>query len=374
MIGLKRVIISVINDLVTDQRVNKSCLTLQKAGFDVLLVGRKLRRSPEMDKRPYSSRRMRLLFEKGPMFYAEYNIRLFLFLLFHRASCLLSNDLDTLLPNFWISRLKGIKLIYDSHEYFTEVPELVSRPKVQRVWRRIEEYVLPKMKEMITVNESIANLFREKYGIKVNVIRNIPMRSLLPKPASREEMGLPADKHLLILQGSGINIQRGSEELVEAMSYLDDCFLMIIGGGDVLPVLKKKVKDRHWEDRVRFFSRMPYNNMMAITQLAEIGFTLDKDTNLNYKFSLPNKLFDYIQANVSIIASRLPEIERIITKYDIGTFIENHRPETIAKTIRNVISDENILRKWKNNLIFAAQNLCWENEEKKLMTIYEQYL
>lgn len=371
---MERVIVSVTNDLVTDQRVNKSCLTLQKVGFDVLLVGRKLRKSPEMDERPYSSRRMRLIFEKGPMFYAEYNIRLFLFLLFHRASCLLSNDLDTLLPNFWISHLKGIKLIYDSHEYFTEVPELVNRPKVQRVWRRIEEYVLPKMKEMITVNESIANLFREKYGIKVNVIRNIPIRGMLPKSVSREEIGLPADKHLLVLQGSGINIQRGSEELVESMSYLDDCFLMIIGGGDVLPVLKKKVKDRHWENRVRFFSRMPYNNMMAITQLAEIGFTLDKDTNLNYKFSLPNKLFDYIQASVPVIASRLPEIEHIITEYDIGTCIENHRPETIAKTIRNVISDENILKRWKNNLTFAAQNFCWENEEKSLMVIYEQYL
>lgn len=371
---MKRVIVSVINDLVTDQRVNKSCLTLQKAGFEVLLVGRRQRKSPPMDMRPYKSKRMRLLFEKGPFFYAEFNIRLFVFLLFHRCDCLLSNDLDTLLPNFWISKLKNADLIYDSHEYFTEVPELVNRPKVQRVWRRIEEYVLPKMNEMIAVNQSIANLFHEKYGIKVHIIRNIPMKKMLPAPASRKEVGLNPEKHVLVLQGSGINIHRGAEELLDAMAYLDDCQLVIIGGGDVLPILKEKVATNHWEDRVKFFPRMPYQKMMAITQIAELGFTLDKDTNLNYRFSLPNKLFDYIQAGVPVIASRLTEIERVITDYNIGDFIENHDPKTIASTVKKALNDKKNMSLWKNNIIFAAKDLCWENEEKVLLRIYEKYI
>ncbi|MBR3709728.1 MAG: glycosyltransferase [Bacteroidales bacterium] len=370
---MKRVIVSVINDLVTDQRVNKSCLTLQKMGYEVLLVGRKLRKSPPMDERTYRTKRMKLLFEKGPLFYAEFNTRLFFFLLFHKAHLLLSNDLDTALPNYFISRLKGIKMIYDSHEYFTETPELVHRPRVQRVWKRIEGFVVPKLKEMITVCDSIAELFEEKYGVKCHVVRNIPPRAALPPKGDKQALDLPMDKHLLVLQGSGINIQRGAEELVESMQYLDDCYLMVIGGGDVLPVLKQMVADLRIEERVRFLPRMPYQQMMAYTQLAELGFVLDKDTNLNYRFCLPNKLFDFIQAGVPIVASHLVEIEKIIKKYDIGLFIPDHDPKSIAETIKEGLGDASKRMLWKQGLTQAAEELCWENEQKTLIEIYKNY-
>lgn len=370
---MNRVIVSVINDLVTDQRVNKSCLTLQKMGYEVLLVGRKQRKSPPMDARPYASHRMRLLFEKGPLFYAEYNIRLFFFLLFHRSHLLLSNDLDTALPNYFNSRLKGIRMIYDSHEYFTETPELVTRPRVQKVWKRIEGFVVPRLKEMITVCDSIAELFHEQYGVDCHVVRNIPPRAALPPKGDKGALDLPEDRHLLVLQGSGINIQRGAEELVEAMRYLDDCFLMVIGGGDVLPALKQMVVDFKIEDRVRFLPRMPYQQMMAYTQLAELGFVLDKDTNLNYRFCLPNKLFDFIQAGVPIVASQLVEVGKIIRKYDIGLFIPDHDPKSIAATIRQGLEDAESRARWQRGLSKAAEELCWENEQQTLMEIYKHY-
>ena len=370
---MKRVIVSVINDLVTDQRVNKSCLTLQKMGYEVLLVGRRQRKSPPMDERPYGTHRMKLLFEKGPLFYAEYNTRLFLFLLFHKANLLLSNDLDTALPNYFISKMKGVRMIYDSHEYFTETPELVTRQKVQKVWKRIEGFVVPRLKEMITVCDSIAELFEQKYGVKCHVVRNIPPRAALPPKGDKKALNLPEDKHLLVLQGSGINIQRGAEELVEAMQYLDDCHLMIIGGGDVLPTLKQMSHDLHIEDRIRFFPRMPYQQMMAYTQLAELGFVLDKDTNLNYRFCLPNKLFDFIQAGVPIVASNLVEVGKIIKKYDIGLFIPDHDPKSIAATIRQGLDDQEARMRWQKGLLEAAQDLCWENEQQTLIEIYKHY-
>lgn len=370
---MKRVIVSVINDLVTDQRVNKSCLTLQQMGYEVLLVGRKQRKSPPMDERPYSTHRMKLLFEKGPLFYAEFNTRLFFFLLFHKADFLLSNDLDTALPNYFISRMKCVRMIYDSHEYFTEAPELVDRPRVQRVWKRIEGFVVPRLKEMITVCDSIAALFEEKYKVKCHVVRNIPPKAALPPKGDKTVLNLPDDKHLLVLQGSGINIQRGAEELVEAMQYLDDCFLMVIGGGDVLPTLKQMSKDMHIEDRIRFLPRMPYQQMMAYTQLAELGFVLDKDTNLNYRYCLPNKLFDFIQAGVPIVASNLVEVGKIIKKYNIGLFIPDHDPRSIAATIREGLDNAAQRSEWQQGLSNAAGDLCWEKESQVLMEIYAHF-
>jgi len=369
----KKVLVSVINDLVTDQRVHKVCLTLVSLGFDVTLIGRKLPKSLPMDKRPYKSHRMRLLFKKGPLFYGEYNKRLFLYLLFHKVDLLVSNDLDTLLPNFLIHRLKKVPIVYDSHEYFTQVPELVGRPRVQKIWKRIESWIFPKLKDVFTVNDSIADLFENDYGIRPRVVRNIPIRKNHVNPATRKQLGLSEEKKILILQGSGINVERGSEEMLEAMKYIDNAILLIIGGGDVIDVLKEMAKSPELKGKVIFKPKQTYQNLMLYTACADIGLTLDKDTNLNYRFSLPNKLFDYIHAGIPVLATPLPEIKKIINRYDIGDFIPSHKPKEIAEKVNQILADQTLMLNWKKNASFAAENLTWQNEEKELKEVYSKY-
>ncbi len=372
--ALKKIIVSVINDLVTDQRVHKVCTYLHDTGFDVLLIGRKLPDSPEMDERPYKSKRMKLLFKKGPAFYAEYNIRLFLFLLIHKSNILLSNDLDTLLPNFLIHKIRKTPIVYDSHEYFTETPELVNRPFVQSVWKRIEKTIFPKLENIFTVNDSIAGLFEKDYGIRPLVVRNIPPIRKRDQNLSREQYKLPENKTILILQGAGINIQRGAEELVQAMQYLENCLLLIIGSGDVLGILKDMVQELKLQEKVAFIPRQKPEKLFQYTCLADIGFSIDKDTNLNYRFSLPNKLFDYVHAGVAVITTPLPEIKRIVDEYQIGCFIQNHKPEHIASVVQNLLDHPQILNTYKENCIKAAQGLHWETEKKQLDKIYLKLL
>lgn len=348
-------------------------MSLMAMGFEVKLVGRLLKGSMPMDDRPYKSHRMRLLFNKGPLFYGEYNKRLFLYLLFHKADLLVSNDLDTLLPNYLIHKLKGIPIVYDSHEYFTQVPELVSRPRVQAVWKKIESWIFPKLKDVFTVNESIADLFEKDYGIRPRVVRNIPLKREKVDTATRKQLGLSEDKKILILQGSGINIHRGSEEMLEAMKYIDDAILLIVGGGDVIDTLKEMAKSPELKDKVIFRSKQPYKKLMQFTASADLGLTLDKDTNLNYRFSLPNKLFDYIHAGIPVLATPLPEIKKIIEEYDIGDFIPSHKPKEIAEKVNQILADQTLMQKWKKNITFAAENLTWQNEEKELREVYKKY-
>lgn len=370
----KKVIVSVTNDLVTDQRVDKVCRTLGSLGFEVTLVGRRKTDSANMDIRSYQTHRMRLLWEKGPFFYAEYNLRLFFYLLGNDVQLLVSNDLDTLLANYLIHRLKSKPLVYDSHEYFTETPELVSRPRVQKIWKTIERHIFPKLGDVFTVNESIAAFYEKAYKIQLNVVRNIPPLVEMPFTSTRDSLGLPAGKNIILMQGAGINIQRGAEEAVEAMQYLNNCVLLIVGGGDVLNLLREKTVELGLNDKVIFVPKQPYARLREYTANADIGLTIDKDTNMNYRFSLPNKLFDYIHCGLPVLASRLPEISRIIEKYKVGTFIENHDPKHIAEQISIMVSDHEQMARWKASALLASRELNWQNEEKVLIRVYSKYV
>lgn len=366
---MRRAIVCVTNDLGTDNRVHRTCVVLRELGWDVLLVGRELPGSLPLQ-RPYGTQRMKLLFRKGALFYAEFNLRLFLLLIQRKAGLIVANDLDTLLASFLAGRLKGSELVYDSHEYFTEVPELQGRA-ARSVWLALERWIFPKLRHVITVNESIAQAYRSRYGIDLTVVRNIPMhRELGPLPL-RRELDLPEDRFILILQGSGINVQRGAEEAVLAMRELPDCLLLLVGGGDAWPVLERMVQEHGLQDRVRLLPRMPYERMMQYTRNADLGLSLDKDTNLNYRYSLPNKLFDYFRAHIPALVTDLPEVAGIVRRYDAGVVIPSPEPARIAAEVKALMGDEERRSALRQNAIFAAASLDGEREKAVLTALFD---
>lgn len=363
----RKIVVLVSNDLEFDQRVAKVCETLRGLNYDITLVGRLLPESKPFE-RPYKIVRFKLPFRKGALFYASLNIRLFFFLLFHSCDVILANDLDTLLPAFLVSRLRGKKLVYDSHEYFTEAEGLTGRAFQKNMWLRIERFIFPKLKHVYTVNESIASIYRKLYRVEVKVVRNMPRCS--PQPmTNRREKQLPADRTIFILQGAYIDPDRGAAEAVEAMCFVENAMLLIIGSGRALDDLKQLVSSKNLHDKVKFFGKMPAAELREYTACADFGLSLDKPLHENYRLSLPNKLFDYLHAGVPVLVSALPELERIIHTYKVGWIIDEVTPEKVAAVMKTAMisPDKATIRA---NCQQAAKELNWEKEEEVLRSIY----
>jgi glycosyltransferase involved in cell wall biosynthesis len=365
----KRIIVSVTSDLVSDNRVHKVCVSLKKMGFDVLLVGRKRRKSLRLKSRNYKTHRLKLIFETGPLFYAEFNFRLFLLLFFSKFNVLLANDLDTLSANFRISKLRKKPLVYDSHEYFTESPELIHRPKVQRFWLNLEEKILPRIKTAYTVCDSIANIYTQKYNVPFRVVRNTPTSKTFSAKIEKKEF---AEK--IVLYQGAVNTGRGLKQAIQAMQFIEGARLVIAGDGYLKPTLEKFVSDNNLTEKVEFKGLLPMDKLAKLTPLADLGLSIEEDLGLNYRYALPNKLFDYIQAQVPVLVTNLPEMKSIVNKYKIGEITNSLEPEKLAEKIKEALFNESLRIGWIKNLELAAKELTWEKEEKILQEIFNPFL
>jgi len=357
------------NDLVIDHRLHRTAITLMETGLNPVLLGRKSCRKEEFPERPYQVKRLRMLFRKGFLLYACVNTRLFSYLLFRKMHMLVSNDLDTLPACFLISRLKGVRLVYDSHEFFTEVPELEGRRFVRTVWKGIEKKLLPRVSYSYTVSESIAKAYQNRYGIKMSVIRNLPMKDR--REARRPDLLECNPRSVIIYQGA-LNMGRGLESMVKAMQYLEHILFQIYGSGPMEKYLKSLVTRLNLDDRVEFMGRVPFDELRQHTRQASLGISIEENLGLNYYYSLPNKLFDYIQAGVPVLVSNLPEMRAIVDRYGVGEVLENHEPVILADQVRRMMEDQLKRMEWKKNLKMAAEELCWEDEAEKLRDVFRE--
>ncbi|MBC7936257.1 MAG: glycosyltransferase [Rhizobacter sp.] len=368
----KKITVSVISDLTTDQRVIRISSSLQQMGFDVTVIARAFGNSLALEDYPFKAKRIRCYFRKGVLQYAEFNGKLFFKLLFCKTDYLLANDLDTLLPNYLISKLRNKKIFYDTHEYFTGVPELKNAPLKRKTWKWIEDRIFPKLPVVYTVNNSVKNAYQAEYGNALGVIRNVPVTSNpTTKPLPQHWQG----KKILLMQGAGINVGRGGLELLEAMRLLNDDYLLVyIGSGTQWETIAQKRVEWKLEERVEMIGKLPPSQLKQFTGLAHIGFSLDSFDDVNYLFNLPNKIFDYIHAGVPLIATAIPEVKIIVDEYGCGICIPDLQAATIGNAIIKMMKDQPIYDQYKINCIKAAKELCWENEREKLKAIYQPYL
>jgi glycosyltransferase involved in cell wall biosynthesis len=361
----RNIIVAVTSDIYTDMRVQKVVSFLVEKGENILVVGRK---TSEFElKVPFKTKRFRLAFNRSFLFYLEYNLRFFFFGLFKSVDLIVANDLDTLLACSLLAKIKRVPVIYDSHEYFTESVGLQGRERVRNVWMKLEETFLPKVSKAYTVSEPIASAYKEKYGVDFKLVRNFP--SVSHFPVLKNEVFFPSKK--VILYQGVFNPNRGLEETIKAMTFLDDEFLFVLAGyGELELVLKTLVHQLGLEKRVIFTGKLPYTEMMQYTYQAFVGIALEAPVGKSFEYSLPNKVFDYIHASLPFISLGTPEVRKIIDKDDVGVIINDNQPQTIADAIQLLADNSVRYNQLKENQRAVKHNYTWENETKVLDAVF----
>jgi glycosyltransferase involved in cell wall biosynthesis len=358
---------AVTTDVVSDMRVRKACEFLVAKNAFVEVVGRRTLSTFDA-KLPFSFTLLNLLFKRGVLFYAEYNLRFFFYGLFKRFDIIVANDLDTLLPCYLLSKLKKAELVYDSHEYFTESVGLQNRPFVRNIWLKIERYVLPKIKRAYTVSPSIAKAYFDKYHVDFKLVRNFPKSKLELKKQS-----FNTNKKVILYQGV-FNPGRNLHSVIESMKHIDNAIFVLIGYGELESELKTQVERWHLKDKVQFLGKLPYEKMMAFAASADLGIALEEPFGDSFKYSLPNKIFDYALVQLPFVTLATHEVKNILSEHKIGVEISFETPEQLAKILSDTLSNSVLLNEIKQNQVVASKHFTWENECKELEKVYEGLL
>lgn len=364
-----KIVFAVTNDLTYDQRMQRICRSMSKVGYNVELIGRMRDFSVPLSNEPYQQIRLKCFFNKGKLFYIEYNLRLLFYLTFSDFQAACAIDLDTIVPVFIIGKLKGAKLAYDAHEYFTEVPEVVRRPVVKKIWEWVERTFVPGFDLVYTVSDGLAELFSDKYQKKFHVIMNLPLPNESANRNPQSAVNTPAT---LLYQGA-LNEGRGLEHLIEAMQNID-AKLILAGEGDLSDTLRTLVKKLHLESKVEFLGYVKPDELKRITAQATIGINLLENKGLSYYYSLSNKFFDYIQAGIPQVCIDFPEYKRINDEYKVAILAKECSVSEIKAAIERLITDTGLYTQLQKNCEVCSRILNWNEEEKKLIALYDELL
>lgn len=372
--SVPRLVFAVTTDLSYDQRMQRICASLARAGYAVLLVGWQRPASVPLGPQPYAQHRLRGWFQHGKLFYLEYNLRLLLYLLGQRATAWACADLDAALPTWLRARLSGQPFVYDAHELFTEVPEVVARPRVQRAWQWVENVIVPRARLRYTVGPTLASLFEARHpGCPFAVVRNVPVATALgptPPPATGQ---LPT----LLYQGA-LNVGRGLAELLAAMPQVP-ARLVICGEGDCSAALRQQAAGLGLlaSGQVEFRGYVLPAELRVLTARATVGIMLLENTGLSYYYSLANKFFDYVQTGIPQLCIDFPEYRALNARHEVAELVPDLAPATLAAALARLLPGGQPGPRYHQlaaNCRRARIEWNWQQEEKTLVKLYRRLL
>jgi glycosyltransferase involved in cell wall biosynthesis len=301
-------------------------------------------------------------------FYLKFIWHIKLKLLSTKASIIFAEDLYTLPFAVIFGKLKRAKIYYDSRELFGYLAGLKDKKLKQTFWKWIEKFFIKKPDCVLVTGQMDSEFLKKEYGIKnIILLRNLPRYY---KPTLNldlhSHLQINNSKKIILYQGVLLK-GRGIEKVYNVLENLPDHVFVIAGGGEYEEHYKKLATVMNLNDQVYFIGKLTQEDLPKVTASADIGVSLIENLSTSYYYALPNKLFEYIMAEVPVIVSNLPQMKEVVEKYDVGFAIDFDNKTELVTAIKKLTEDTSLHESKKQNCHIASQELNWEKEVTNLL-------
>ena len=262
----------------------------------------------------------------------------------------------------------GAKLVYDAHEISTSREGYSS---FRTMTACIERWLMPRAQGTITTTDARAKFFARAYKVaRPTVLQNRPRHSAVDSSDTiRNTLGITDSAPIVLYQG-GIQQGRGLDLLVRAAEKVDGAYFVFVGSGRLVRELEELTQELGIEQRVRFIPTVSLDELPHYTASADIGVQPIKNTCFNHFTTDSNKLFEYVMAGLPVIATNLPEIRKVITRFDLGSLVPPGDLEALMVAVQRLVSDSELRKRYAANARAASERLSWEEQEHKLVELY----
>lgn len=371
---MKKIANVVLNDFTNDSRVWKVSNTLAALGYQVSVLGMhnkglKLNESVA----GFEVERIKLITRPWPKWKPIQILKYVEFILraswrYRKVDIVHCNDLNALPVGLLIKCFgKNVKVVYDCHEYETEVNGLVGIEKKAKRW--MEHSLIRYVNKIITVSDSIANEYARLYKVpKPYLVLNCPVYKEQPKrDLFRENLGIRLDQTIFLYQG-GLSKGRGIELLLESFTGLESDLnvLVFMGYGPLEDMIKKKASEFN---SIFFHPPVPPDVLLSYTSAADYGVAFIEDSCLSYRYCLPNKMFEYLMAGLPVLTSNLHEMKRLVDTENVGIVTQENTVEGFREAIAASLNQD--YKAVQEKVFEARRRYCWEDQEKVLKEIYD---
>lgn len=286
-----------------------------------------------------------------------------------RSDVVQVHDLPALEAGAELAAAWGVPLVYDAHELY---PEQNAFSQVQRdICSQAEARLIQRAQLVFAVNQSIGEEMARRYGIAPPVT----LLNAIDPPAEfdperrydllREKLGLAKERRILLFQG-GFAPHRNLENLIKAMALIktQDVDLVMMGFGPYGDVLKQlAIKQGLLGSRIYFLPAVPQSELLQHSASADVGIIPYPHVDLNSYYCTPNKLFEFIQAGLPILANDSPELNRFVKLNGFGCSHDMGSLTSIATAVDETFASPQ-LEVWRDNVKMQRGSFTWRQQSE----------